>query len=299
MDQMASSVGQASQLMAMDCRPAEVRGTVPIPPHMKFWGIDSGIRHSVGGADYGSVRVGAFIGRRMMAVQDVKDNADGMSTAAAAALLSVESDQRYIAAMPVHTFTAKYEAQLPETISGADFLRDFGGHGDAVTTVDPEKTYAVRKPTAHPVFENFRVTTFEQLLAAPDSDAQLAALGELMYQSHTSYSSCGLGSSGTDRLVRLVQESNVDGKGPLFGAKITGGGSGGTVCVLGRDSAEGEAAIKSLVTKYKEATGHAPVVFSGSSQGAGRFGVLKLQVPSGRVASSVAGAAAGRDVGGV
>ena len=65
MDQMASSMGFPDALMAMDCRPAEVRGAVKIPPHLKFWGIDSGIRHSVGGADYGSVRVGAFMGSRI------------------------------------------------------------------------------------------------------------------------------------------------------------------------------------------------------------------------------------------
>ncbi|XP_028052011.1 L-arabinokinase-like [Camellia sinensis] len=47
-------------------QPAEVIGLVAIPSHIRFWGIDSGIRHSIGGADYGSVRVGAFIGRKMI-----------------------------------------------------------------------------------------------------------------------------------------------------------------------------------------------------------------------------------------
>ena len=88
----------------------------------------------------------------------------------------------------------------------------------------------------------------------------------------------GLGSSGTDRLVELVKASNTDGCGPLFGAKITGGGSGGTVCVLGRDSAESEAAIRAVVKEYAEATGHNPVVFAGSSQGAVHFGVLEVLV---------------------
>jgi hypothetical protein len=58
-------------------------------------------------------------------------------------------------------------------------------------------------------------------------------------QCHYSYSACGLGSDGTDRLVHLVQElqhsaaSKSEG-GTLYGAKITGGGSGGTVCVIGK-----------------------------------------------------------------
>lgn len=59
-------------------------------------------------------------------------------------------------------------------------------------------------------------------------------------QCHYSYSACGLGTTGTDKLVELVQElqhrelSRSD-TGTLYGAKITGGGSGGTVCVIGRN----------------------------------------------------------------
>lgn len=60
-------------------------------------------------------------------------------------------------------------------------------------------------------------------------------------QCHYSYNACGLGSDGTDRIVELVQEmqhSKLSGSedAALYGAKITGGGSGGTVCVIGRNS---------------------------------------------------------------
>lgn len=63
----------------------------------------------------------------------------------------------------------------------------------------------------------------------------------LYLQCHYSYSDCGLGSDGTNRLVQLVQEmqhskASKSGEGTLYGAKITGGGSGGTVCVIGRNS---------------------------------------------------------------
>ena len=51
-------------------------------------------------------------------------------------------------------------------------------------------------------------------------------------QSHASYSRCGLGSHGTDRIVALVRAelaaAVARGEEPaLYGAKITGGGSGG------------------------------------------------------------------------
>ena len=71
-----------------------------------------------------------------------------------------------------------------------------------------------------------------QALAAPASPAQLSVLGELMRQSHESYSACGLASAGTDALVALVEEERARaaraGLDPqLHGAKITGGGCGG------------------------------------------------------------------------
>ena len=51
-------------------------------------------------------------------------------------------------------------------------------------------------------------------------------------QSHAGYSRCGLGSDGTDRLVVLVRQEQALAKRHqeppvLYGAKITGGGSGG------------------------------------------------------------------------
>ncbi|KAI3876897.1 hypothetical protein MKW92_038916, partial [Papaver armeniacum] len=45
MDQMASACGESNKLLAMVCQPAEVLGLVTIPSHIRFWGIDSGIRH--------------------------------------------------------------------------------------------------------------------------------------------------------------------------------------------------------------------------------------------------------------
>ena len=67
MDQMAAIRGEAGRLMALLCQPAEFEGSVPVPPALAVWGIDSGIRHAVTGADYGSVRVGAFMGYRVLA----------------------------------------------------------------------------------------------------------------------------------------------------------------------------------------------------------------------------------------
>lgn len=45
----------------------ETLGTIALPPDLGVWGLDSGVRHSVGGGDYGPVRVGAFMGYRNVA----------------------------------------------------------------------------------------------------------------------------------------------------------------------------------------------------------------------------------------
>ena len=52
----------------------------------------------------------------------------------------------------------------------------------------------------------------------------------------------------------------------LYGAKITSGGSGGTVAVLGHVGA-GEA-IDDVAARYERELGHRPHIFAGSSPGA-------------------------------
>jgi L-arabinokinase len=79
----------------------------------------------------------------------------------------------------------------------------------------------------------------------------LHQLGELMYQSHTSYSVCGLGDPHTDELVQMVKLHQ--GKG-VYGAKITGGGSGGTVCIL-CEGEEGLQTARDIHHQYQEKQG--------------------------------------------
>src|SRR6185503_8697658 len=183
----------------------------------------SGTRHSIGGGDYGSVRAGAFMGYRIIA------EVDGSN-----------ADQRwhgYLANVERDEFEEKFAQHLPVSMRGYEFLARYGGTSDTATTVQRDRTYAIRAPTMHPIYENFRVKQFAELLQQGSlSPEEKIMLGELMYDSHASYSACGLGSQATDLLVELVRATGVD-QG-LFGAKITGGGSGGTVAVLGDRDAE-------------------------------------------------------------
>lgn len=268
MDQMTSACGQTGELLALLCQPAELQGSVSVPSDVTFWGLDSGIRHAVSGADYGSVRVGAFMGYRMLA-----DLAELPITKAQPVIVDDDIWKGYLANVTPSVFEQRYIQQLPDTITGADFLAQYGGTTDHVTTVDPDRTYAVRVPTRHPIEEHFRVQAFRQLLPDAHDDQALRLLGEWMYQAHTSYSACGLGSEGTDRLVELVrQRGEACG---LFGAKITGGGSGGTVAILGRIDAGG--VVAEIAEEYANETGREPYLFTGSSLGACEFGYLVLK----------------------
>jgi L-arabinokinase len=266
MDQMTSVCGQAHELLGLLCQPAELQGAVVIPEDLAFWGIDSGIRHAVSGADYGSVRVGAFMGYRMLADLAGLPVADGVPVRV--------DDPRwkgYLANVTPSTFEQHYGMRIPDMMKGLDFLSRYGGTTDAITQVDPSRVYAVQKPARHPVYEHFRVQAFGALLPKAVDVVSRQILGELMYQSHASYSACGLGSDGTDRLIELVREA---GSG-LYGAKITGGGSGGTVAILGQKGAGG--VVEEIANVYEMETGRKPYIFSGSSPGAVVFGHLRLK----------------------
>jgi L-arabinokinase len=216
MDQMTSSCGQEGALLALLCQPAQILGQVKVPPEVEFLGLDSGERHAVSGSDYSAVRVGAFMGARIL--RETYGLPKGPGVGALANVTPAE--------------LAPVLPGLPEHLEGSLFLERYGGTTDTVTEVEPGRRYAVRTPTEHPIREHARVTAFRALLAEPATEATLRSLGELMYESHASYTACGLGSAGTDRLVALVRQA-----GPargFYGAKITGGGSGGTVAVLAR-----------------------------------------------------------------
>jgi len=244
MDQMTATCGEADRLLALLCRPCELQGQVAIPDGIAFMGIDSGMRHAVGGSDYGSVRVGAFMGHRIL------------------------SELREFAHL-TEWAPDDPELELPERLGGREFLERFGPGTDSVTRVDPGGSYAVRVPTLHPVREHARVGRFAELLTKPISETTLRELGELMLASHASYSACGLGTPQTDALVELARRRG------LYGAKITGGGSGGTVALLGRSETIAEAAGE-IAAAYRREWRQEPTLFAGSSPGALAFGHMRI-----------------------
>ena len=269
MDQMTAACGEANHLLSLICQPAELQGSIKLPEDLAVWGIDSGERHSIGAGDYGSVRAGTFMGYRIVAELagfKVQHNDDHV----------VIDDPRwggYLANLLPSEFEERFAARIPESLLGAEFISQFGGTTDRVTMIQHDRRYAIRAPTEHAIYESFRVKKFAELLDRQKSRPSLGdkiVMGELMFASHESYSTCGLGSIGTDLLVGLVRMHGFD-RG-LFGAKITGGGSGGTVAVLGNRDAE--PVVLDLAHRYAAMTGHEPYIFRGSSPGSAAFGHL-------------------------
>ncbi|KAG5389324.1 hypothetical protein IGI04_030865, partial [Brassica rapa subsp. trilocularis] len=112
----------------------------------------------------------------------------------------------------------------------ATFVDEYSDHDDPVTVIDEKRTYNVKAPARHPIYENFRVKTFKALLTSATSDEQLTALGGFLYQLQP---------------VRTRIRRNKQA-GPIQ-------------------------------QRYKAATGYLPLIFEGSSPGAGKFGYLRIR----------------------
>ena len=272
MDQMTAVCGEAGKLLALLCQPGEIVGTIEVPEDLKIWGLDSGIRHSIAGSDYTTVRTAAFMGYRIIAelagLDCYKTNSES--------LVRVVDDRwnGYLANITPDEFATKFAPYLPERMSGGDFLHQYEGTTDPITKVVRDQVYPVLHATRHPIYEHSRVTRFVNLLQTTKDEKGAQALGQLMYQAHQSYTDCGVGSEQTDALVDLVRLA-----GPargLYGAKITGGGSGGTVALLGNNDAD--AAVEDIAASYQKQTGQVATIISGSSPGAAAFGYMKLQI---------------------
>lgn len=260
MDQTAITCGRQGCLTHILCRPGEVKGEVPIPPGTGFVGINSMVRHSVAGSPYSDTRIGAFMGKRIINDHRSKKGRGALD---------------YLTELSVDQFRSEYEKALPDEILGSDFLSRHKTHDDPVTKIQPDATYCVAGPTRHPVEENERVLQFmEALLSSENGDERaLVTAGECMYGAHASYrDNCLLSTEEVDFLVEAVRKRGAENG--LYGAKITGGGTGGTVAVFGKLEALKQH-IPQIALEYSRRVGVMPDVFDGTSPGAVEFGARR------------------------
>ncbi len=260
MDQTAITSGRQGCLTHILCRPGEVRGEVQIPPGTAFVGINSMVRHSVAGSPYSDTRIGAFMGKKI--INELRAQTG-------------RSPVDYLTELSVAQFNSEYAAQLPAELVGSKFLAEQKTHDDPVTKIQPDATYRVAGPTRHPVEENERVLKFMDALRAAKSgdESALIAAGECMYGAHDSYKhNCHLSTDEVDFLVAAVRQRGT--QSGLYGAKITGGGTGGAVAVFGQVDAL-KKHIPEIATEYSRRIGVMPDIFEGTSPGAIEFGARR------------------------
>ncbi|HXR06748.1 MAG TPA: hypothetical protein VN765_05425, partial [Candidatus Acidoferrum sp.] len=246
MDQISVTSGRQGRLTHILCRPGRVMGEVEIPSGTGFVGINSMVRHSVAGNPYGDVRIGAFMGKRI-----INDIRAGTGRAAL----------DYLTELPLAEFEAQFAQEIPGQMVGSEFLARYKTHDDPVTKIQPDATYRVAGPTRHAIEENERVLRFMESLRAAKAGASpaLESAGECMFAAHESYrDNCRLSVAEVDFLVDAVRKRGA--KSGLFGAKITGGGTGGTVAVFGRLAALREH-IPQIAMEYSRRVGVMPDVF--------------------------------------
>jgi galactokinase len=241
---------------------------VKIPSGILFFGLDSGVRHAVSGASYSQVRTAAFMAYtvllRTMGIE---------SAMIEKARVSQDWDQLpfkgFLANISLEEFEQQYASKIPETMSGEHFIKDYGSSIDTITVVNPSTEYHLLNAAYHPVRENHRVKRFMELLkqfeTSEDRKLILREMGELMLGSHQGYSSVGLGEPVTQMIVDKVLEHGEDDG--VYGARISGGGSGGTVVIIA-DTEKGINTVKEIRSFMQKKTGRELYLFSGSSEGA-------------------------------
>ena len=128
MDQIAVASGREGKLTHILCRPGSIVGEVEIPPGTGFVGINSMVRHSVAGNPYGDIRIGAFMGKKIINELRAKTGR--------AALDYLTEFRR--GGIPVGISAAK----SPKQILGSHFLAQYKTHDDPVTKIQPDATTA-------------------------------------------------------------------------------------------------------------------------------------------------------------
>jgi len=261
MDQIAVVLGEEGGLLPVVCQPCLPQSLVRLPDELALWSVHGG-GQATGGAEQEAARVATFMGYKLICDwEGLPVSLDEQSQ------IPRWTDPRwngYLANVQPSLFRSNYEHRLPEALSGAEYLQLGQTHVDPFTQVRPEVTYRVRPCARHAVEENQRVRLFVELARA---GAGFEQMGELMYQSHYSYTECGLGCESTDLIVSLVCEEGL--ASGLYGAKIS---AGGAVVILGEKHAT-DALIR-VVERFAETHGGAPYLFEGSSMGSDSFGVL-------------------------
>ncbi len=277
MDQVTSVAGTSTKIVSILCQPDKILEFVSCPSNVSFVGIYTTVRRSTGSTAYIDTRTGAFMGLTILKAAFASDTDTDM--------LGLGEDQRtrniseiladnYLCNLSIQEFHEQCEDLLPEQMHGEEFLKTYGETVDPVTQVEPDKSYVVKDRVKHHIYENARVRQFITAIKSADNDPDhtpdyLREAGTLMYESNASYRDlAGLGAPEVDGLVNIARK--IGRQGGIYGAKITGGGGGGTVALLCHGNVE--SSLTQILAAYKLAWGIDAELIRGNAAGAFEFG---------------------------
>ena len=279
MDQVTAVAGTSTKILSMLCQPDKILEFVSCPSNVSFVGIHTKVRRSTASTAYVDTRIGAFIGLTILKQHFAAEESERNRK------LSDALADNYLCNISVQAFQEQCEPILPEQIHGKEFLEKYGETVDTATQVDPEKLYPVKSRVEHMIYENARTQQFIAAIKNADKDPDriqdhLKEAGNLMYDANASYRDlAGLGSPEVDGLVNIARK--IGEQGGIYGAKITGGGGGGTVALLCHGNVENS--LTQVLAAYKLAWGIEGELIRGNAVGAFEFGhilwELKESVP--------------------
>jgi L-arabinokinase len=206
MDQVTSCAGKENTLLRMICQPHTILAPLKFPDGVRVIGVNSNVKHSVGGGQYGITRCAAFMGHAIIVSKMREMGAMG------GRLLVGDPMNGYLANLDREGYKQYFRPYLPEFMAGEEFLDKFKVTIDHATKVDPKITYPVQHAADHHVLEAGRVKSFCEHIedaagAGRDTNeggASLDKAGHLMYASHLSYGvDAMLGAEECDLLVDL------------------------------------------------------------------------------------------------
>ena len=277
MDQVTSVAGMSAKILSILCQPDEILELVSCPSSVSFVGIYTKVRRSTTSTAYIDTRTGTFMGLTILKAafaSDTHTNKSGSRSDSPTRNISEVLADNYLCNLSVEEFHEQCEHLLPEQMQGEEFLNTYGETVDTATHVEPEKLYVVKDRVEHAIYENARVQQFITAIKNADNDPDhtpdyLREAGNLMYESNASYRDlAGLGSPEVDGLVNIARK--IGKRGGIYGAKITGGGGGGTVALLCYGNAE--SALTQILAAYKLAWGIDAELIRGNAAGAFEFG---------------------------
>ena len=278
MDQVTSVAGMSTKIVSILCQPDKILEFVSCPSNVSFVGIYTTVRRSTSSTAYIDTRTGTFMGLTILKAAftsdtDTTDMPNAVGNDRARKISEALADN-YLCNLSVQEYHEQCEHLLPEQMHGEDFLNRYGETVDTVTQVEPEKLYVVKDRVVHAIYENARVRQFITAIKNADNDPDrtpdyLREAGDLMYESNASYRDlAGLGSPEIDGLVNIARK--IGRQGGIYGAKITGGGGGGTVALLCHGNVE--SSLTQILAAYKLAWGIDAELIRGNAAGAFEFG---------------------------